>query len=80
MVQTGICLLNYSDCRVPAAAPDELSMKQSDVVVLIQRIDADWYCGYLYSDPVEAEGIFPTSFVDVCCSFKFLNVLTVPCR
>ena len=44
-----------------AAGPGELSIKTGDVIILLEKIDADWIKGRLRGQ----EGMFPSGFVEI---------------
>ena len=52
------CVALYS---FDAAGPGELSIKTGDVIMLVEKVDADWIKGRLGGQ----EGMFPSGFVEV---------------
>ena len=44
-----------------AEEPGELSIRTGDVIMLVEKVDADWLKGRLRGQ----EGIFPSGFVEV---------------
>lgn len=45
-----------------AETSEDLSFKRGDRILLLQRLDSDWYRGRLH----DREGIFPAAFVRPC--------------
>nr|CAH7739176.1 unnamed protein product [Callosobruchus chinensis] len=52
----GIALYNYQGTE-----PSDLSFQVNDVIVLIRKINEEWY----YGKVLDKEGMFPANFIDV---------------
>ena len=44
-----------------AEGPGEMSIRTGDVIMLVEKVDADWFKGRLRGQ----EGIFPSGFVEI---------------